>query len=351
MLSRILSIAVLSAVFIATMAAARPVEVTVRVLDPGGLPIEGAAVRIVSGHSSNFPAPGRTDAQGEIVITLDIPLVPIAVLRASVFDAPPATTPREEFFGELDTLRSIRMFRWEGYPVQVPLGVDMVSVVAQASPVDMRSGVAQSAFSASPDTFHVLDSSGPTFGFIIDGSFRSLVPLNRSFLAGIESDLGMSYHVVSQLQADGTVPPLTHAIPDATGGLAGTVTHNGPPPDATLFLNLIREDGSYDLAVSVDSNGRIALNQDNGPDPASVGEQIDVPPGTYVVTLNLLGATLEAAESISYLRGVYGNIAVAERAALPRITIQSGQRTVVNLSLEILQSTTEALINAVYFSP
>jgi hypothetical protein len=333
------------------MALAREITVTVHVLDPAGQPIEGASAMIATGPSTlSDSAP--TNALGEATITVSIPdLLPLGMLRALILDGPPEATPDEEYLDALETLNDSRMFSLDGTPIQVVLGQDSVSVAVQASPVEIREGTVQGPAAANANAFRILDAESIAIGFVINGSFRSLVPTNRAFLAGLSSDFGTSYHIVPQLQPDGSVPPLTHSIPDATGGLAGTVVNNGPPPGRPYSLAAIRENGAYGLALGVDQNGRIVFNREAAPDPSSNDEQNDVPPGEYVVLLVSNQSFVPYAERLAYLRGVHGNTAVAERAALARITIQPGQRTVATLDLDTLRSTTEALITAVYFTP
>lgn len=330
---------------------AREVEVTVVVLDPQSEPIEGASVRLALGMSTLSEAIERTDANGETVFRVEVPDDMPTVIRALIFDNPPATTPREHFFGELEALQSIRMFLGGGYPVQVMPNENAVRVITKANAAELRSGAADSVSGAIPTLFFVFDAGFPVMGFVLSGRFHAPTPTDREFLAGLKSDFGVSYHFVPPLKPGESVPALRHQVPEATGGLAGTVSREGPPDEWTVFLSLTAEGGEYDITVSVDQQGRLASNEDNGPDPASPNQRIPVPPGNYVVTVSIPKVLLPGAESFAYLHALHTGAAAAERAALPRITIEPGKRTIVALDLETLTSTTEALIQAVYFSP
>jgi hypothetical protein len=341
---------VLLAVFCPTNALAREVSVTVTVLDPTGQPIEGALAIIASGIST-LSEPIPTNARGEATVAVDIPDARAAVTRVLILDNPPKGTPDEQFLDALEALNASRMFEGNGYPVGFAPNQDSAFISAKASPVEIREGAVESLAGGEPGAFLVLDAESIALGFVIDGSYRSLVPTDRAFFAGLLSDFGTSYHHVPVVQPDGSVPPLTHAIPAPDGGLAGVVVTNGQLPDRPFSLLAIREDGAYGLALGVDESGRIAFNRETSPDPTSRDEQNNVPPGDYVILFVSNEAFGVRSEPLAYLRARLETTAVPERASLPRMTVHPNHRTVVTLDVDTLRSTTEALMTAVYFTP
>lgn len=348
MLSRILSIAVLSAVFIATITAARPVEVTVLVLDPQDAPIPHALVRVAAGVPPwTFPS-ARTDEQGRATLTIEAADAPLVRARAFVIDASAPEMSPAESIAEMGNRMAVRQFDPLGYSTTILLTDASASIVAKANPAQTSNGQISGPGAANVTVVNMLTSGFPLRTPISEtGHFSLPVPLGRRLELLLQTDEYMLVRSVAPLSLVESLPEIEIVLPPSPGSMTGSVTGIQDLGKPFLGLSAVSIDGGTIFQFIVRANGRFDDNQGGTIDPADPTQDLALIPGEYYIVTD----NIPLVHNLSLIHAIRTNSAQQERAALVRMSITSDQRTVVAWDAATLTSTTETLVRAVLFAP
>lgn len=348
-MTRTLTTTALLAALLGASALARPVEVSVVVLDPNDIPIPHALVLVAaSGPPWELPTV-ETNARGVATLTIEAPDIPVARLRAFILDGPGPGAPGHRSIYELVDRMAVRQFEALGYSTTILQTENAASIVAKADPAALRTGQLSGPGAASITVVNHLTSSLPQRDVTTEtGAYSLHVPLGRRFNLYLQSDEFMLVHPVGPLAPTDALPRIEIDQVPPFGRLTGSVVGMEDRAAPYLGLTAVRVDGGAIFPLTIRPNGRFDDNQNGTIDPSDENQNLILLPGDYYIVADTL-PLLRSSHTI--IHAIRTDTAQRERDALVRMTIESDKRTVVEWDAATLTSTTDALVRAVLFTP
>ena len=336
-----------TAFFCAALHAA-PLQITVTVADPEGVPIHGAGVSIGLQYTEPPIAFESTDANGRVIIVIDAPDVPLLRGHVRVSEGGRDGEPFLDSMMRWKTLSQLYQFPVAGEVFEIIFGQPEIEIDIAAVPtIEVRGSLRMADAPVSRDLIGA--SAAPL------ASTRSESNQNGFFALRIarESpvifiDIGCCFYLIAPHippDAGDEIDLGVIQLQEPMGLLAGHVlVGEDPAPGGTIYA--MRTDGTILSMLFSDGEGRLDgdINAP-GPDPDDPDEGTSLPAGEYIFAIwndNFNVSLLEMALHAAVTQGA----APAELNALPHVVVPEDGRAVVTIDFEQLEAATKALIDA-----